>query len=103
MNNSIVCIDPISLSVYNTVYLKLEDYKISNNLSKILYKISPKLFELQKKSINFKDYFKDNVITEDGKMYVTSEVFYEQFLLKNFKSVLGFDKNDYDILIQFID
>jgi len=46
MNNSIVFIDPISLSVYNTIYLRLEDYKISTNLSKVLFKMSPKLLDL---------------------------------------------------------
>lgn len=39
--------------------------------------MSPKLLEMQKKLINFKDYFKNNVFIEEGKMYITTEVFYE--------------------------
>lgn len=47
VNNTVVFIDPLSLSIYNTLYFSPSDYKMSSNLSKLIQIMAPKLQKLQ--------------------------------------------------------
>ena len=49
INNSIIFLDPVSLSVFKQVYFSLSDHKMSINVAKAVIKITPFLVSLQAK------------------------------------------------------
>eukprot|EP00828_Plagiopyla_frontata_P022627 TRINITY_DN29223_c0_g1_i2.p1 TRINITY_DN29223_c0_g1~~TRINITY_DN29223_c0_g1_i2.p1 ORF type:complete len:616 (-),score=92.06 TRINITY_DN29223_c0_g1_i2:212-2059(-) len=105
VNNSIVFIDPVSLSIINTIYLRHSDYKVSKQLSGILIKIAPQLEKL-KCSIKFESFFENCLMTTQtfGKMKsnkITTQDFKEQFLDHFFDKELS--ENEKLLLIEFLD
>lgn len=61
INNSIVFVDPISLSVFSTVYFSPADFKMSSNISLLMNFIMPKLTELQQADIGFQKLFEGRI------------------------------------------
>ena len=57
VNNSIVFVDPVSVSIFSQVYLKQDDYRVPESLTKILYCLKPKIDEMVKKSQTFEKMF----------------------------------------------
>jgi len=57
VNNSIVFVDPVSVSVFSQIYLKQDDYKVPTNLTKILHFLKPKLDEMAKNIETFEHVF----------------------------------------------
>ena len=103
INNSLYFIDPVSLSILNQVFLRIEDYKMSSNLARTLSLISPGLLKLQmSKYGKFDEVFKEKMVYLDEKPCVSRGNFHE-FLCENFENVEGILERDLLELIDFID
>lgn len=78
INNSIVFVDPVSVSIFSQVYLKQEDYRIPEDLTKILYYVKPKIDDMVKNSHTFEKIFESHFILQNEKYVVPKAAFIEQ-------------------------
>jgi hypothetical protein len=65
-NNSIVLVDPVSLSIVSKVYLRASDMKLPGNMSKILALMKPYVLDLQKNGVDFQRMFGDVTMKDDS-------------------------------------
>ena len=75
VNNSIVLVDPVSLSVLTQSFLRQEDYKISPNLSKTIFALKPHIEQMQKNQVSFEKLFEGYLIAKKNDLFVIEEDF----------------------------
>lgn len=65
-----IIVDPISMCVSDTVYFIPSDYKMSSDISKVLYAMQDKLKELKSRNIGFEQLFsgKTQKLSEEGEV-----------------------------------
>lgn len=84
VNNSIVLVDPVSLSVLSQSFLKYEDYKVTQNLSKTIHALKPHIENMQKKMISFEKLF-DRCLVQKQKTFFIGEQDFIKTLTKSFE------------------
>lgn len=71
INNSVVFVDPVSVSIFSQVYLKQDDYKLPGSLNKILFTLKPLLDEMSKRGDSFETVLHDFTSTHEGQKCVS--------------------------------
>jgi Ca2+-binding EF-hand superfamily protein len=89
INESIVLIDPVSLSVLNTIFFSSDDMKIPKNLNKILWAMKSTFDEISKKQDTFENIFR-GMVTVSGETKRISRANFLAFL----HDQVDFVKND---------
>jgi len=79
INNSIVFVDPVSVSVFSQVFLKQDDYKVPTSLTKTLHYLKPKLDDMVKNLQSFEKMFDTQTFLEDGQHVIPKDAFIETF------------------------
>ena len=79
INNSIVFVDPVSVSVFSQVFLKQDDYKVPPSLTKTLHFLKPKLDDMVKNLQTFEKMFESQTFYEDGQHVIPKNAFIETF------------------------
>lgn len=112
VNNTIILIDPISLTVVNSIYIEPKDFRMSTKLSEILSDIAPRLVEFLQKGqqASFSELFAGRTESifedDDGPVLQVSshnflQTIYDTFGGKEFADKHTFD--DWKDLVDFLD
>jgi len=84
INNSIVFVDPVSVSVFSQVFLKQVDYKVPESLTKTLYHIKPHIDDMIKHTQTFEKLF-EKYLVQEGSQEVLKKAAFVQALKDEFK------------------
>ena len=84
INNSIVFVDPVSVSVFSQVFLKQVDYKVPETLTKTMYHIKPHIDDMIKHTHTFENLFEKYLVPE-GAQFVMKKPAFIQALKDEFK------------------
>lgn len=96
INNSIIFVDPVSLNVFNTVLVKLEDFNIDSQVYQTLIQMNPQLVEMTRERVKFSHLFAGHCHFDGS---VDMAVFKSHFLYKHF----SISRAELDQLCCFLD
>lgn len=82
VNNSIVFVDPVSLSIFSQIFLKQDDYKIPNSLNKILTMLKPQFDDMSKRAETFERAFAEVLSKRDNALVISKFDFVPAFRKK---------------------
>ncbi|EAR94381.2 EF hand protein (macronuclear) [Tetrahymena thermophila SB210] len=104
INNSLIFVDPISLCVFNILYISPSDFRMSHKLSDMISKISLKLLECQQKGVTFEDIFQGKIKKEsEDSLAVNIDDFKDTMFNIFGKDLEDYSRNDWNDLVEFLD
>lgn len=58
INNSVVLVDPASLSIVNTIFISKDEFKMGKSVSKVIFNLIPSLNKIKKGETTYDKIFK---------------------------------------------
>ena len=94
LNNSVLLVDPASLSVVDKIFISKTNFKMSRTVSKLIYLMTPKLLECQKDPNSYSKLFKGFLSqNRDGQIGVKIYDFIR--CLKQFSGLVGIESDEW--------
>jgi len=101
-NGGLVLVDPVTLSVINTIYFNPLDFKMTSTVARLMRKIQQRLAELQASGLGFHQIFHKEIEVRDQQEFVSNERFSQRLALTIEANALA-STEEWKELAEFLD